>query len=275
MSYVLAVAQPPTSMTMPAVGQTIFMIFVHIPWVVLFGYALHALIRHHSPVPLLFLAGGVFATFFEPIVDVLGMCFFPRDGQWIGLTSFDRPVPIFMWAVYSWFVGGQAFLWWRSMRRGTLTRGMVWRMWLLTWVVNAVLETPGLLMKVYTYYGKQPFDFWGFPLWWPAVNATMPLVAAYAAYRLWPHLTGWRVLAIIPIVPMADGLANGAIAWPIWTALNTGAGYVVTYLAGAVTIGLGCLVVWVIGVGFPSRHDASASGHRATAVPASPAGSPA
>jgi hypothetical protein len=46
---------------------------------------------------------------------------------------------------------------------------------------------------------------------------------------------------------MADGLANGATAWPMWIALNqTDVSYVWTYLAGFATLGLALYAVWII-----------------------------
>ena len=35
----------------------------------------------------------------------------------------------------------------------------------------------------------------------------------------------------MPLVPMADGMANAATAWPIWLTLNTELGMVATHLA--------------------------------------------
>ena len=48
----------------------------------------------------------------------------------------------------------------------------------------------------------------------------MPIVAGFLVYKLTPHLTGAKVLLIIALVPVADGATNGAIAWPVWTALE-------------------------------------------------------
>ncbi|MGH9011078.1 MAG: hypothetical protein ACRDYF_14685, partial [Acidimicrobiia bacterium] len=148
MSDLSSIPQPPSGLEMNAVGQTIFTIGVTIPWVILLVLALRYLVRERSPVPLLFLTGGAIGVFMEPIVDVLGMCFFPRENQWVGFESFGRPIPMFMWPVYSWFVGGQAYLFWRLFQRG-MNRSQLWKVWLAIMVVNVVLETPGILMDVY------------------------------------------------------------------------------------------------------------------------------
>jgi hypothetical protein len=260
--------QPPWDMVMNQTGQTVFTVFVIIPWVVLLALAGRALVRDRSAAPLLFMLGGMCSIVMEPVVDVMGMCFFPIHGQWVGLETFaGRPVPIFMWPVYSWFVGGQAFLLWRTLQRGTLTGPRLWRHWLTAWGVNIVLETPGVLMGVYTYYGAQPFNLWGLPLWWPAVNATMPVVAAFGVHKSWPHLRGWRLLAIVPLVPMADGLVNGGLAWPTWSALHSDVGYAATYPASILTIALAALAIWVLTNHLPKAGPAE------RAVPAEPAAS--
>src|SRR4051794_559596 len=139
---------------MSATGQTIFTIAVTIPWVVLFIVALRMWRRDHTPVPLLFMVGGALCILFEPIVDVLGMCWFPRLNQWVGLEVFGRPIPLFMWPVYSWFVGGQAFLFWRAFQRG-MTRGRLWR-WggVLLGVDGPLQRPPGPIDKL-THYSEQ------------------------------------------------------------------------------------------------------------------------
>jgi hypothetical protein len=261
------IAQPPNGLEMHAVGQTIFTIFVTAIWVVAIALTVRYWRRHHSTVPLLLLAAGTICIVFEPIVDVLGMCFFPRSNQWVGLEIFGRPIPMFMYPVYSWFVGGQAILVWHLLQRG-MTRRRIWQLWLTIMVVNVFLETPGLLMDVYVYYGSQPFNPWGLPLWWPPVNAGMPIVAGYLVYRTAPLLRGWKSLLILALLPMADGVANAATAWPVWITLNTNLGMAATYPAALLTLGLGAVLIWVVSLGLPAAESITATGrtHDGTAA---------
>jgi hypothetical protein len=69
-------------------------------------------------------------------------------------------------------------------------------------------------------------------------------------YRLLPHLNrAWKQAAVIAVVPMADGAANGAAGWPIYAVLNQhDVSYVWTHLAALVTLGLALFVVWMIGL---------------------------
>jgi hypothetical protein len=241
-----AVPQPPTHMVMPGVQQALFTAFIFLPLGIAIVLAVRNIIRREGPVLLLCLLGGAVAAVFEPIVDVLGLVFFPRQGSWIAFETMGRPVPLLIAFVYPWYVGGQGYLAYRLFKRGIDRQG-VFRLWAIFFAVNIALETPGLIANVYTYYGRQPFDFWGFPLWWGFVNPVMPLIAGALILRVRPYLgSGWKLLGIIPLIPVADGLANGGVAWPMYATLNTDLPSVATYAAALVTLGLALYAVWII-----------------------------
>jgi hypothetical protein len=206
-------SRPPTDMVMPQGPQNLFSIFVHIPFFVFLFIAGRAILRDSDAKPLLFLLGGLISIVFEPIADVLGFCYFPSDGQWVGLAVFDRDIPFFMYAVYSWFVGGQAYLFYTNFQEGRITKSGLWSLYGTLILVNAALELPGLLMGVYTYYGYQPFQVLGFPLWWPALNPVMPITAGFLAHSLQPHLSGLGHVVFILLVPipLAVAIAPGQL----------------------------------------------------------------
>ncbi|HEY1971207.1 MAG TPA: hypothetical protein VGH89_24850 [Pseudonocardia sp.] len=203
--------------------------------------------RHRSPIPLLFLLGGALTVGFEPIVDTLGKCYLPRNYQWTMFTVLDRPMPVYAVLVYSAFFGGFALMAWSHLRRGGAPSEL-WRKYALAIAINTFLfETPAVpIFHVYTYYGNQPFDFWGFPLWWPFVNTAGPLVAGALVYVLQTHLElpAKRLLPLaVLLVPMGDGFSNAASAYPTWLALNSAVPAALTWGAGALTIGLATLIV--------------------------------
>jgi hypothetical protein len=110
-------------------------------------------------------------------------------------------------------------------------------------VVDILLEHPGLYMNLFFYYGHQPFWFTRFPLWWGAVNATIPIVSVTLVYLLRPHLRGWRILAVVPLIPVVQAGVSAAVSWPVWNTINTSLPAAVVWVAGALTIGLcACLV---------------------------------
>jgi hypothetical protein len=168
-----------------------------------------------------------------------------------------RTMPLYICFVYPWYVGGMGYLASRLFRRG-ITMKQLFLLWAAVGFVDVFLELPGIIAHTYLYYGHQPFDVFGFPLWWAFVNPVMPMIAGALIYRLQPFLgsSPWRLLAVIPLIPMADGLANGAAGWPMWVALNqSDVSYVWTYLAALVTLALSLYCVWIIGlvVSRPSR----------------------
>jgi hypothetical protein len=75
----------------------------------------------------------------------------------------------------------------------------------------------------------------------------MPMIAAVLIYKLKPYLTApLLAVAAIVIIPSADGVANAFAAWPVIVALNTNVGYVGTWIASFITLGLAAFVVWII-----------------------------
>jgi hypothetical protein len=241
-----AIPQPPTNLEMPKTAETVFNIFIFIPLGVFLALAIRHVFQGKGPVLLYCILGGALAAFFEPIVDVLGLCYLKERNALGTFTVLDRTVPLYICFVYPWYVGGLGYLSYRLFQRGISTAGM-FTMWAIIAVVDVALETPGIVLNTYLYYGHQPFNIWGFPLWWGFVNPVMPMLAGALIYRLKPHLTGRKLAAIILLVPMADGIANAAAGFPMWIALNqTDVSYVWTYLAGFITLGLSLFCVWII-----------------------------
>ena len=251
MSLLGAIVQPPVHFKASG-AQDVFSIAQFVVCGGMFAFAIREALRGRGPIFLYCLIGGAIAVVWEPIVDVLGQCWLPSRGQhWEAFTLLGRHIPLMMPFVYSWFVGGQGYLFYRIFDRG-LDRRQLLQLWGVVFLVNIALESPGIIADVYTYYGKQPFDIWGFPLWWGFVNPLMPMIAGAMIYKLRPHLEqagGLALaLAVVAIIPMADGIANAAAGWPVIAALNTHVGYAGSWIGGFVTLGLALFVVWIIGL---------------------------
>jgi hypothetical protein len=247
---IASIPQPPVHEQMPHVAETVFNVFIFIPLGIALAIAIRHLIKGKGPVLLYCIAGGALAATMEPVVDVLGLVYLKELGAHGTFTILDRTMPLYICFVYPWYVGGMGFLAYRLFQRGITMKGL-FQLWALDAVVDVFLELPGIRAQTYLYYGHQPFNFFGFPLWWAFVNPVMPMVAGALIFTIRPHLgtSWWRLLAVVPLIPMADGLANGAIAWPTWIALNqTDVSYVWTYLAALVTLGLALYAVWIVGL---------------------------
>jgi hypothetical protein len=213
--------------------------------VIAFGYAERHRRRSRSAVGFLLLLAGAATVINEPVVDVLGLCWFAKQGS-IGLfTAWGVTIPAFMLPVYCWYVGGQALFVFGAMQAG-ITAGRLYRLYGIFALVNVALELPGLNMGIYAYYGNQPFEVLGFPLWWPICNALMPIVMAALVHVLLPYLRGMSLLLVILLGPMAAGMTNGAIGIPVWVALNSSAPAWVGYCAALVSLLLGLTLAFLL-----------------------------
>jgi hypothetical protein len=230
---------------MPQMPQSIFIAANILICACAFVYAERYRRRSGSPIGFLLLLAGAATVINEPVVDVLGLCWFAKQGS-IGLfTAWGVTIPAFMLPVYCWYVGGQALFAYQAMQAG-MTPGRLYRLYGIFALVNVALEVPALNMGIYAYYGRQPFQLLGFPLWWPICNALMPIVMAALVRVLLPSLSGYRSLLVILLGPMAAGMTNGAIGIPVWVALNSAAPPWVGRFAALISLGLGLTLAFLL-----------------------------
>ena len=248
------IPQPPVHDSMPQTAELVFNIFIFIPLGIALAIAIRQLVkgpaRSGGPLLLYCIIGGALAASFEPIVDVLGLVYLKEADAHGTFTVLGRTMPLYICFVYPWYVGGMGFLASRLFQRG-ITMKQLFQLWAVVGFVDIFLELPGIVAHTYLYYGHQPFNVFGFPLWWAFVNPVMPMIAGALIYKLKPFFgdSPLRLLAVIPLIPMADGLANGAAGWPMWIALNQhDVSYVWTYCAALVTLALSLYCVWIIGL---------------------------
>ena len=142
------------------------------------GFALWEWRRGRGPLALLLVGGGAVSYLNEPILDVLGLCWHPRPGQDVAITTFG-PAPLWGLCVYTVFFGCGSYLLYRILSLGT-TRRQFWLGVLGFFVVNSVIELPLVGAGLYSYYGYHPppLMLGGVPLYWLFINAGGPLIAA-------------------------------------------------------------------------------------------------
>ncbi len=100
------------------------------------------------------------------------------------------------------------------------------------------------------YYGNQPLLLlFRFPVWWIFCNALMPMMIAAVVFRGESLLRGARRVFIVPLTWMTAAATNGLIAAPVWVALNAESSSMAwTYLAAAVSFGMGLMVCYGLSV---------------------------
>lgn len=244
MTSLAAVPQPPTGLHMPD-AEIAFTIFGAVPLVVLLVLAIRQMRAGEAPLLLFCMAGGLCASLFEPFVDVMGLVYLTEHGAHGTFTLLGRTMPLFVPIMYPWYIGGLAYLTCRRFEAGIGARG-VFGLFGAFVLVNFALEAPGLLTDVYTYYGRQPFNVWGHPLWWGFENAFTALSAGTMVYGLRRlGARGVQLAGAIPLIFVAEGLSNAGTGWPMYATLNDGSlSYAWTYAAALVTVGLVLFGVW-------------------------------
>jgi hypothetical protein len=264
---------PPVDTTvMPAFAETLFTVVTGVPMLIVLGIAISHLPRGRGPLLLFCFIGGALASLFEPVADILSCLYFPALGQHTAFTALGRPIPWALVFAYPWYVGGQGYLAYKLFAKG-VSAARIWQLWGVFALSNVVVETPGVLTGFHTYYGNQPFNFWGFPLWQASVQSIMPMAAGALIYAVYGRLVGagrsaWRLVAVVPLVPMADGLVNAGLALPIWTTLGSDLPLAANYAGGLLTIGMAGVAVWVLTVVLGRTDQLAASPHNPEEVAA-------
>jgi hypothetical protein len=212
---------------------------------------------------LLYLSGGLLMVF-EPMVDTVGACWFPRHHSWVLFTLWGRPMPIWLGLTYFFYFGIGIGAIWMLMRRG-VTRMQLWALFGLAMLGDLLLETIVLHTHGYLYYGHQPLVLAEFPLWWAPVNALIAIVPAAVIYRLEGHLIGFRQWLIVPITITASAAINAAVGWPSWVMINSDLGYLPRQLGGLASFALG---VWLMSAVIAWVSPRNPDEERSTAVTA-------
>jgi hypothetical protein len=201
-------------------------------------------IRLRQPLALCILAGGLLATLVEPMLDNLGMLWFAKDNVGIAFHLFDRYMPIYVVLGYGFFFGGQAFVAYDGLRKGK-SASFLWKLYAVAWVFDLAIESTGHLAGLYKYYGRQPFNLWGVPVWWMFLNPALPVVAALVFFRLGDRIDKIRAIQVVPLLPIIYGAIYGGAGWPVFIAFHSTTSAAYLYASAILTDLLALWIVWL------------------------------
>lgn len=218
--------------------------------IVMAVFALGALIwslyhwrRSGKPVFLLLFISGGCMTALEAFVDTVGGCWFPRTHSWVAFTAFGRPIPIWLCLAYFFYFGILGGVFWSVLRRQPKAN-VVWGLFLVGVVGDAIFEITLLHFHTYIYYGGQPLRILRFPFWWAPVNSVIVMVLATIVARFETYFSGWRTLLMIPAALSVSAALNAAAGWPAWLVINSRMPWLPRQLGG--------LLTWVLAAWFVS-----------------------
>lgn len=199
--------------------------------------------REGTVVGFVCLLGGAVASLFEPLTAANAFVYYPVQEQLTLFTAYGVRIPLFLTLAYTAEIGLGSLALWRLLRAGG-GPSAVMRVWLLVALGDVLLETPALWLRVFYYYGPQPLNLWGMPLYWAPLDGALGILPAVLLHLL--HGPGWRAwhhLVLIALYPTSVAAFYVGAGWPVWTLMNTGAPMPWIWAGGLLTVALTYLFV--------------------------------
>jgi hypothetical protein len=206
------------------------------------AWAIYDARRTKTSLPVFVALSGVFCAIPEVFIDVAGGCFWPYDQGSVIYTLLGRPMtwyPIAAWFGFGAVLAYVPFaLFLRKPKVSWLWAGLAIACVFDILVEECMLNVPGL----YVYYGHQPLIlFTKFPAWWMFTNIPGVFFGSALAWRFKDHLTGWKGLAMFPLMPTAFLAVFGFAAMPASIVILGNYSWLPTQLGGVATAVLGLI----------------------------------
>jgi hypothetical protein len=146
-----------------------------------------------------------------------------------------------------------------------VTKAQLWRYYAVGVLIAAVFEVPianphfGLTW--WYYYGHQPLNYTGLPMWWWFVNPMCWFAPAAAIHLLRRHVLKGddkRSWIIAPTVLLATFAGHGSAALPMYLTISSGAGTALEVLCTVLAAAIAAGYIWLIGEVVPAPQVALA-----------------
>lgn len=189
-------------------------VILALPW------AVSAVAKHRNWMPFIVIGGGLICSLEEAMLDMLGHLHWAPNLQ-MAYTNFGVSVPMLIPLCYVAFLGLMSYFCYFVIRNGAKLRHY-FMLLAMGGILDAVMETIGINLGVYKYYGFQPYEILNFPYWWAFINsASFVTVGAILAYFT-PRLRGWRKLALLMAPSYGMAGTYFTVGWIHLLAHNSG-----------------------------------------------------
>jgi hypothetical protein len=183
-------------------------------------WALYVGFKKHNWLPLMLIFGGFLCSLCEPMLDFLGHLRWANDLPPSGYSNFGIAIPLLIPFCYAAFLGLEPYFIYLLFKRGVTVK-QVMLIYLAGGLSDAIMETPGLLMHVYQYYGVQPYTFLKFPYWWAFINGASFMTIGFFIWYLEPRLKSWGRALFLVLPPIGMMVAYFSVGWVHILALNS------------------------------------------------------
>lgn len=154
---------------------------------------------NRNPIPIIVMISGLICSLEEPMLDILGHLHWANDLE-TAFTNFGVPVPALIPLCYVAFLGLMSYFCYFVIRNGAKVKHFMMLL-AMGLILDAVMETIGINLNVYEYYGVQPYELFGFPYWWGFINgASFVAVGTILAYAV-PRVHGWNRALLVFVAP--------------------------------------------------------------------------
>jgi len=208
---------PPNVKPLPAgfeAGTTNEIIFFFVAGAAVVLFALPWAIRaamNKNWVPVLVILSGLICSLEEAMLDMLGHLHWADDLTGV-YTNFGITVPLLIPLCYVAFLGLQSYFNYFVIRNGATFKTFLMLL-AMGGILDAVMETIGINLNVYEYYGVQPFELFGFPYWWAFINSASFVTVGILLHIMVPRLKGWKQLLILVAAPYGMAATYFTVGW--------------------------------------------------------------
>lgn len=226
-------------------GAELAFFFIAGAAVVIFAlpWAIRSARRGHW-LPSIVIVGGLICSLEEAMLDMLGHLHWAPNLEKV-YTNFGVSVPLLIPLCYVAFLGLMSYFCYFVISHGA-KRKHFFMLFAMGGMLDAVMETIGINLGVYKYYGIQPFEFLNFPYWWAFINsASFVAVGSILAYGV-PRLTGAKkwLLVMAPSYGMAGTYFT--VGWIHLLAHNSGLPEWARWIASALMMVEACGFIYLL-----------------------------
>ena len=254
-------------------GQTFMEIAVAATIVIALVAAVRIQRRWHTSMGFVLMAAALLASGGEVVFNTAAQFWYYRPGADALFTTWGRSLPTWALGSYVPFYAGLGMIGWFLLERGA-TRRQLAGYAVGVWAFAIITEVSLVGIRVYQYFGQQPYRIAHFPIWISAANAgicTTFAVGGAAVSRVLRGRRQWLLVLVGPAV--VSGYLLGT-TFPVVIALHadhpsTAALYLTGALATVIAAGVCAAVLQLVpATGYadsllPAREEqASAPTHR-------------
>lgn len=187
-------------------------------------------------VPALVIISALICSLVEPMLDMMGHLHWADDLTFI-YANFGVPIPLLIPPCYIAFLGLKSYFCYIVIKHGAKLSHFY--MLLVTGIVfDAAMETIGINMGIFMYYGYQPYQFLGFPYWWGFVNSGSFVTIGVMLWYLVPRLKGWQQLWLIGVAPSGMMISYFGVGWVHILAHNSDMPEWARFIAATITMAM-------------------------------------